>query len=167
MVRVTDSGREWAGVRQRYRADVASYLPGLAACWPNWQAIDAVPIAAAGSSTSMNTNRSPSIGPDPGVNRSGRVFLSVGVCPLAQFPSPRSAAMNTIIDATLRARAPRGALSVASTRSIGGFPGRFSTSGSEVWDEENISISFQLLHVTAQPTELERRAVPPRPSGTE
>jgi hypothetical protein len=37
-------------------------------------------------------------------------------------------------------------LSVASTRSIGGFPGRFSTSGSEVWDEENISISFQLLH---------------------
>src|SRR2546427_13123273 len=54
--------------------------------------------------------------------------------------------MKAIIDATLRARAPRGALSVASTRSIGGFPGRFSTSGSEVWDEEDISISFQLLH---------------------
>src|SRR5439155_13646131 len=125
----------------------ASYSPGLAACWPNWQAIEAVPIAAAGSSTSMNTNRSPSIGPDPGVNRSGRALLSVGVCLLHdQFPNPRSAAMNAIIDATLRARAPRDALSVASTRSIGGFPGRFSTSGSEVWDEENISISFQLLH---------------------
>ena len=80
---------------------------------------------------------------DPGVNRSGRALLSVAVCLVhAQFPSPRSAAMNAIIDATLRARAPRGALSVASTRSIGGFPGRFSTSGSEVWDEENISISF-------------------------
>src|SRR5437667_11836137 len=104
MVRVTDSGREWAGVRQRYRADVASYLPGLAACWPNWQAIDAVPIAAAGSSTSMNTSRPPPIGPDPGVNRSGRALLSVGVC-----PSPGSAAMNAITDATLRARAPRGA----------------------------------------------------------
>src|SRR5438445_3114596 len=107
----------------------------------------------------MNTNRPPSIGPDPGVNRSGRAPLSAAVCLVhAQFPSPRSAAMNAIIDATLRARAPRGALSVASTRSIGGFPGRFSTSGSEVWDEENISISFQLLHVTAPPTELERRA---------
>src|SRR5437867_919523 len=93
----------------------------------------------------MNTNRPPSIGPDPGVHRSGRVFLSLGVCPLAQFPSPRSAAMNTIIDATLRVRAPRGVLPVASTRSIEGFPGRFSTSGSEVWDEENISISFQRL----------------------
>src|SRR5881396_3927080 len=108
MVRVTDSGREWTGVRQRQRADVASYSPGLAACWPNWQAIEAVPIAAAGSSTSMNTNRSPPIGPDPGVNRSGRALLSVGVCPLhSQFPSPRSAAMNAISDATLRARAPR------------------------------------------------------------
>src|SRR2546425_4936302 len=50
----------------------------------------------------MNTNRPPSIGPDPGVNRSGRALLSVGVCALhAQFPSPRSAAMNAIIDATL------------------------------------------------------------------
>src|SRR6266487_1600470 len=124
MVRVTDSGREWAGVRQRWRADVASYSPGLAACWPNWQAIEAVPIAAAGSSTSMNTNRSPSIGPDAGVNRVGRALVSVGVCPLhAQFPSTRSAALNTIIGATLVARAPRGAASVVSTRSIGGFPG--------------------------------------------
>src|SRR5437867_10863138 len=94
----------------------------------------------------MNTNRPPSIGPDPGVNRSGRALLSAAVCLLhAQFPS-RSAAMNAIIDATLRARAPRGALPVASTRSMGGFPGRLSTSGSEVWDEENISISFQLLY---------------------
>src|SRR5437867_9820127 len=118
MVRVTDSGREWAGVRQRYRADVASYLPGLAACWPNWQAIEAVPAPAAGSSTSMNTNRPPSIGPDPGVNRSGRALLSVSVCPLhVQFPSPRSAAMNTIIDATLRARAPRGASLALRVRS--------------------------------------------------
>src|SRR5437667_10979026 len=106
MVRVTDSGREWAGVRQRYRADVASYLPGLAACWPNWQAIEAVPIAAAGSSTSINTNRSPSIGPDPGVNRSGCALVSVGVCPLhAQFPSTRAAAMHASPDATLRAGA--------------------------------------------------------------
>src|SRR5437773_717032 len=120
MVRVTESGREWAGVRQRYRADVASYLPGLAACWPNWQAIEAVPIAAAGSSTSMNTNRPPSIGPDPGVNRSGRALLSVGVCPLhAQFPSPGSAAMNAIIDATLRARAPRDASLALRVRSSG------------------------------------------------
>ena len=38
--------------------------------------------------------------------------------------------MNTIIDAAR----------------IGGFPGRSSTSGSEVWDEENISISFQLMY---------------------
>src|SRR6266516_7209079 len=148
MVRVTDSGREWAGVRQRYRADVASYLPGLAACWPNWQAIEAVPVAAVGSSTSMNTNRSPSIGPDPGVNRSGRALVSVGVCPLhSQFPSTRSAAMNAITDATLEARAPRGASTVASTRSIGGFPGRASTSSCEAGDKDDISISFQSLQL--------------------
>src|SRR6266404_5837324 len=90
----------------------------------------------------MNTSRSPSIGPDPGVNRSGRPLVSVGVWLLhAQFPSPRSAAMNAIIDATLTARAPRG----AATRSIGGFPGRTSMLSCEAGDEDDISISFQSL----------------------
>src|SRR5438128_1773459 len=85
----------------------------------------------------MNTNRSPSIGPDPGVNRSGRALVSVGVWLLhAQFPSPRSAVMKAI-DANLRARAPRG----APTRSIGGFPGRTSTLNGDVGDEDDISIS--------------------------
>src|SRR5213593_805788 len=41
--------------------------------------------------------------------------------------------------------AQRGASSVASTRSIGGFPGRRSTLSVEVGDEDDISISFQLL----------------------
>ena len=66
--------------------------------------------------------------------------------------------MNAIIDATLRARAPRDALSVASTRSIEGFPVRFSTSGSEVWDEENISSSFQLMYGPAVDQRRQRRA---------
>src|SRR5438132_3881708 len=41
--------------------------------------------------------------------------------------------------------AQRGASPVASTRSIGGFPGRRSTLSSEVGDEDDISISFQSL----------------------
>src|SRR5436309_7474706 len=41
--------------------------------------------------------------------------------------------------------AQRGASSVASTRSIGGFPARTSTLSVEVGDEDNISISFQSL----------------------
>src|SRR5216117_1012308 len=41
--------------------------------------------------------------------------------------------------------AQRGASSVASTRSIGGFPGRTSTLSSEVGDDDAISISFQSL----------------------
>src|SRR5256712_9141620 len=41
--------------------------------------------------------------------------------------------------------AQRGASPVASTRSIGGFPGRRSTSSSEVGDEDDTSISFQSL----------------------
>src|SRR5688572_29628979 len=57
----------------------------------------------------MNTNRSPSIGPDPGVNRSGRALLSVVCVVHAQFPSTRSAAMHAIVDATPRTGAPRGA----------------------------------------------------------
>jgi hypothetical protein len=45
----------------------------------------------------MNTNRSPSIGPDPGVNCSGRAFLSVGVfLPHPQFPSTSTATMNVV-----------------------------------------------------------------------
>src|SRR5712691_6769472 len=104
----------------------------------------------------MNANRSPSSGPDPGANRSGRALVSVGVCPLhAQFPSTRSAAMNTIIGATLGARAPRGASPVASTRSIGGFPGRTSTLSCEAGDEDDISISFQLLLLKMMATVLE------------
>src|ERR1043166_1571184 len=143
MVRVTDSGREWAGVRQTERRDVTSYLAGLAACWPNWQATAAVPIAAAGSSTSMNTSRPPSLGPDPGVNRSGRALISVGVwLPHAQFPNPTSAAVNAISVATLRPRAPCGASPAAPARSIGGLPG-CTTTGGEVGGENDISISFQ------------------------
>src|SRR5438094_9937551 len=41
--------------------------------------------------------------------------------------------------------AQRGASPVASTRSIGGFPGRTSTLSREVGDEDGISISFQSL----------------------
>src|SRR5437899_10971559 len=41
--------------------------------------------------------------------------------------------------------AQRGASPVASTRSIGGFPGRTSTLSTEVEEEEDISISFQSL----------------------
>src|SRR5213080_1497657 len=41
--------------------------------------------------------------------------------------------------------AQRGASSVASTRSIGGFPGRTSTLSVEVGDEDDIPISFQPL----------------------
>src|SRR5207245_8907335 len=41
--------------------------------------------------------------------------------------------------------AQRGASSVASTRSIGGFPGRTATLSEEVGDEDDISISFQPL----------------------
>ena len=53
--------------------------------------------------------------------------------------------MNAIIDATLGARATRGASPVASTRRIGGFPGRTSTLSCEAGDEDDISISFQSL----------------------
>src|SRR5437867_4430113 len=41
--------------------------------------------------------------------------------------------------------AQRGPSSIASTRSIGGFPGRRSTLSGEVGDEDDISISFQSL----------------------
>src|SRR2546429_911646 len=47
--------------------------------------------------------------------------------------------------------AQRGASSVASTRSIGGFPGRTSTSSSEVGDEDDIWISFQSLLLIDDP----------------
>src|SRR6266567_5983397 len=40
--------------------------------------------------------------------------------------------------------AQRGASPVASTRSIGGFPGRTSTLSSEVGDEDDISISISV-----------------------
>jgi len=49
--------------------------------------------------------------------------------------------MNAIIDATLTARAPRGASPVALVRSIGGLPGRTSTLSGDVGDEDDISIS--------------------------
>src|SRR6266581_1711034 len=51
--------------------------------------------------------------------------------------------------------AQRGASSVASTRSIGGFPGRTSTSSSEAGDEDDISISFQSLLLKMKATVLE------------
>src|SRR5713226_5728244 len=51
--------------------------------------------------------------------------------------------------------AQRGASLVASTRSIGGFPGRTSTLSREVGDEDGISISFQSLLLTVKATVLE------------
>src|SRR5437899_11543984 len=51
--------------------------------------------------------------------------------------------------------AQRGASSVASIRSIGGFLGRTSTLSSEVGDEDDISISFQSLLLKMKATVLE------------
>src|SRR5687768_13295532 len=93
----------------------------MSACCPNWQVIEAVPIAAAGSSMSMNTSRLPAIGPDDGVKRSGRdaddeiplpgplpfskgegevLGGGAGCVVHAQLPSTRSTARKAMMDAS-------------------------------------------------------------------
>src|SRR5438093_12153871 len=62
-------------------------------------------------------------------------------------PRTRSEPCSTTVarSASRCSAAQRGASPAASTRSIGGFPGRTSTLSSEVGDVDDISISFQSL----------------------
>src|SRR5713226_9260852 len=61
---------------------------------------------------------------------------------------------------SLCSAAQRGPSSVASTRSIGGFPACTSTLSVEVAGEDDMSISFQYLVVKMKPTVLEPLVAP-------
>src|SRR5437773_6878213 len=88
---------------------------------------------------------------------SRRKTASVSATSCNPRPRTRSEPCSTTAarNASRCSAAQRGASSVASTRSIGGFPGCTSTLRSEVGDDDDISISFQSLLLKMMATALE------------
>src|SRR5206468_12139156 len=96
---------------------------------------------------------------------SRRKTASVSATSRSLRPRTRSEPCSTTAarSASRCSAAQRGASSGASTRSIGGFPGRTSTLSSEVGDEYDISISLQSLLVINDPGGSAPAAPPTRP----